>query len=164
MIDEYLKIRAVPVFENVLTPVLKKHTNILNSDSEYIDIRVYKNKYVLDHFEINMEELNVFSFNKDKIYNIVKQEKRDNSKIVCELKNLYDSNQVTKIIDELMNMSNIEYISHEKYEDYDFDECLHISTDKLLKKYFNQVEIIYILISFLYPEYMYIYYDIYKEL
>lgn len=164
MCNEYLKISEVPIGDRMLAPVLKKCQHILDSNNEYLDVRIYINKYVFDHFEMNDEKIDVFSFDKSKVYDIEKNYNIRQNEVIDNLKKLYDSDLVTRITDELIEVSMNECANHESYEDYDFDECLHISCKKMLNKYCDRVETIYILISFEYPEYISIYYDIYKKI
>lgn len=163
MNNKYLKLNAIPMCGKMLMPVLKNYENILDVNDEYLDVRVYKDKYVLDHFEVNDNKIEVFSFNKNKIYIIKEMYGIGKDENVSKLCNLYDNDLVIKIVGELIEISKMEYNSHDSYEDYDFDECLHILFKKMLDKYSSEIEIIYILTSYMYPQYIEIYYDIYKE-
>ena len=185
---EYILIGGVPVVSNnnyvILHPRLDNLVSEIENNNDYLVIKKYKKVFKLnnqfydfefkpqlyyEHFDMPiMESFNkLFQLSSERIEinSSVTKETLLSSDIVLTLKKKYNVDLVDQIANKLLIDTIDEYNCHEEYDDYDYNECLMIATDRLLNYYYDDVkenfEKIYIIQSMMYYDFYILYYELY---
>ena len=163
-----------------LIEILMEHYQVEEDNGEYINIRIYKNKYVLSRYvsidnKIEYKDINikfpvnlvnqVFNYNSVviDIHNFKEKLEAKRNIIV----NIFNSDKVNDIYNNLLN-SSLDLYNNEKEFDYDIFECFVIyinnELNDLYSNYQDNIENIYILLSFKNIDFIDIYEEFYKIL
>ena len=169
--DRHVNIKPLLINNKLLTPVVAFCKKELENNSEFIDIRFYKNKVKLIYFLDGSKRLDLVSYDKRKIFTLNediefhKPMAIDEYEEVREIKRMYNPNTTEKVISELLNRSIEDYNYRKKeYNDDDYYESILTIYNQMIKENSNNQEEIFILNSFVDYAYKNVYFDIFQNL